>query len=397
MLGLYPLGTAALGTDGTSIADGVLAGVTSSATAGALSGNNASIGAGSGVATGAVGVLSLSQFWQFSGITSASAVGVFTPSSSVPVPSVSASASVGSVALSLSDNAVGAASTSAIGELAGTLNVAIAGASTVTAIAPITPMVAIAIGAFPITSDGVLGLWTLGDASLVIDAPPESWFSGVAGVGVCGPAVMIVNNSVEAIGAAGAVTANPSANGPGVAAITAVSPSSLSLMLDAPGVAATALLGEIAATFPVPLGPVAATGSAGAFVDSIFLLSPGVSSDSAFGLASMFDPSTGLTGSAASGAPGTLFSLSPSSAFGLWGSPVPGGTVTVTFAGLPSVAVTIGSGQTLSQVASALAGLINSNATIVSAGISVRTSANIVELHQPQPALISSIVSMTGT
>jgi hypothetical protein len=397
VLGFSALGTAALGTDGSSLAAIIAVGASATGVAGALSGNNASIAIGSANAAAAVGSVALAQSISSGGVCSSGIAAAVVAQSSYVMLSVSATVSIGNTSTVADGVAPGAATVGAAGALASSFTLATNGVAGSCSVGPLMPGISVAVGTFPITSDGVLGLWTLGDATLGIDVPPESWFSGVAGSGACAPSPLIVNNSVAAIAAVGLVVPDTTSNAAGQAAIGQVSQLASTLTFESPGVAATGLFAPATAYFPVPLEQVSAIGYTSVLNDGIAWPALGVYSVGVAGSGRFDDPSSIIVGCAGITMPGTIFSLSPSSAFGLWGAPVPGGTVTVAFGGLPSIAATVGTGQSTAQVASALAALINANASLTTAGISARAADNVVELHQPPPAKIPSSVTFSGT
>lgn len=249
-----------------------------------------------------------------------------------------------------------------------------------------------------ITSDGVLGLWVLGDAALGVDTPDISPFIGVGCFCSVGAAVDASGSGVSSIASTGDTTASVSESPDvsGVEAVGAAGATDDSLSVGLPGVSATGI-----ASSPVKLasvGQVTAVCAVGPCSNDDVFDAPGVFALGSAGGVSIFTiPGISVFGVSATGMAGHLRMLVPSSAIGLWGTPVPGGTVTASFAGLTSVSVTVGTGQTLAQVAGALATAINGNFTLMAAGISVGVVANILTIHQPDPALISSSLSMTGT
>jgi hypothetical protein len=285
----------------------------------------------------------------------------------------------------------------AVAQLADYLTTWFVGVDSAAAIATVMPDVGVAFGAFPITSDGVLGLWTLGDAALGIDASSETLFSGVAGNGLCSSMAAFVDNSVVAATVAAPVVEDPESNVPGVTSIGQVDQLAIFSTLPLMGVFDTAFAEGATTGLFASFAQVTTTGYAGLLGSDIGSQMTGMSIVTGFASGSVDDPGARLSGCIAMAAPGTFLSHTPSSAFALWGAPVPGGAASVAFAGLPTVSLSIGTGQTLAQVAGGLAALINANAALVTAGVAARVVDNLVELHQPQPALIASTLFFTGT
>jgi hypothetical protein len=397
VLGFYALATAALGTDGAAYLDATLSGATATGAIGTLSGDATSVQLASTLGAGAVATLVASESLASFGVSAAGATGVSVANPEVLDSSTSASGVVAPFALSLLAQSSGAVGIGAVAQLADYLTTWFVGVDSAAAIATLMPDVGVAFGAFPITSDGVLGLWTLGDAALGIDAPSETLFSGVAGNGRCSSMATFVDNSVVAVTVAAPVIANPGVDVPGVAAIGQVGQLAIYSTLPLAGVVATAFAGTTATDLFVSFGQATATAYAGFLGGDMGLPMTGMWAVTACGSGSVDDPGVRLSGCVATAALGTFLSHTPSSAFALWGAPVPGGAASVAFAGLPTISLSIGTGQTAAQVAGGLAALINANAALVTAGVTARVVDNLVELHQPQPALIASTLFFTGT
>ncbi len=397
MLGFYALATAALGTDGAAYKDVTLSGATAAGAIGTLSGDATSVQLASILGAGAVATLDASGSFASFGVSAAGATGVSVANPDVLDSSTSASGVVAPFALSLLAQSSGVVGIGAVAQLADYLTTWFVGVDSAAAIATVMPDVGVAFGAFPITSDGVLGLWTLGDAALGIDASSETLFSGVAGNGLCSSMAAFVDNSVVAATVAAPVVEDPESNVPGVTSIGQVDQLAIFSTLPLMGVFATALAEGATTGLFASFGQVAATGYAGLLGSDIGSPMTGMLVMTAFGSCSVDDPGVRLSGCVATAAPGTFLSHTPSSAFALWGTPVPGGAASVAFAGLPTVSLSIGTGQTAAQVAGGLVALINADAALVTAGVAARVVDNLVELHQPQPALIASTISFTGT
>jgi hypothetical protein len=398
MLGFGALGAAALGTDGASLADTTPLGVFASAAAGAVSGNNVLLRAGAAFAAGAVGTLSVEQSFRAAGAASVCAVaGVAATTASADVSVVSAAA-VGAVSSAIDSILTGAVGTSAVGTVGADEARGLAGVSGMAPVASIAAGVGAVIDAWPITSDGVLGLWTLGDAAIGVDVPDLSSFAGVGSECAVGGQIDAGGSGVACTVSAGVVTASISDSTivSGVAVSGSTEDLADSLQTLPAGVSATG----VASPFLViaSIGQVAAVGAVGSCRSDENFDAPGVFALGSAGAVSVTSiPGISIVGVAATGMAGHLRSLSPSSAIALWGTPVAGGAVTLAFAGLTGVAVTIGTGQTLAQVAGALAAAVNGNVALMAAGVSARSVANVLTIRQPQPATISASLLMTGT
>jgi hypothetical protein len=440
VLGFSVLGSAALGTDGATLRNVAIAGVASTtvvasvadpgaslvtvsvfgtgavgalakADSEALAGvacacaigaasPNATIAPASAFATGAVGTLSPSEPYQAAGVASPCVVYAVAASTDDAVSSVGSATVVGAMAGAVDANATGVASAVAIGSLASATQEfgGAAGVSSASAVASVTADVSVAFGVPRIASDGVLGLWVLGDAAIGVDIPDSSPFIGVGCVGAAGGQIDAGGSGAACAAAVGSVTASMSDSTTvfGVAANGAGGDVADSLQEALAGVGATG----VAAAPPtfVTIGQVAAVCAVGSCSnDESFNAPGGFALGRAGSVAVTSIPGISIVGVAATGMAGHVRSLSPSSALALWGTPVAGGAVTLAFAGLTGVAVTIGTGQTLAQVAGSLAAAVNGNPALMAAGVSASSVANVLTIRQPQPATISSSLLMTGT
>jgi len=221
---------------------------------------------------------------------------------------------------------------------------------------------------------------------------------GMANAGVLGAGISPSVAGSNATGFAGAVA------GDSAIVLGGASASSLAGELinsNLPGVFTLGGVGALAGDSGIALGGASAAGLVGASSNSnppgVFALGATATVSTAGGGGISF------VGCVATTVVGTLRPLAPSSSLGLWGVPVAGGIVTLTFsdpsiAGLPaSVAVTVGSGETITQVTTALVAAINASTVLQGAGLTARSSANILTLTQPTPAMIYAELLMTGT
>lgn len=431
------LAVAAPGVAGAAVAGAVTGrvvnSVAASAVAGVISPSPRGIVAGV-AATGAVAALSRASSLTAAGATATAATGVLTPAVPNPTVGVATTAAASALARALVSPGGAVYATAAAGPISLTASLSIAAVFATGTAGAIAKSATILTGSLPISADGVLGLEPLGMMLLGGNAPQVSWFSGVASAGGATPMVAIVNNSVFATTAVGAVTANPAGNPAGVSALGGAGLLGIHVAAQNMGVASTALASAPAPRVIIPPTWAVSNGVAGNLVAKV---AAALTAGQAYGLAGTIRGPLAAVNAIAAGAagkiseglqpisaaavglmgyvmtqgadlhvigvvsnatPGSLLYLAPSSSIGLTGTPDPGGVVQISFPTISvAVSVTVMPGQTIEQVMAALAGAINSNSGLIAARVIGKAAGQILTISQPTPAVLYPEMLLTGT